>query len=126
MTQSPSRPVLVWFISLGYGFASLVSLVYTPLLLSGVIPVPEPYRSDLAALGSSQWFFSLGGAFLMIVFCVALFRLRATAVHWCEALIALSLATTGYQFVSVGVPTGAAGSVALVTTTFSLGLLLAI
>ena len=126
MNTSPTRPLLVWFISLGYGFVSLTSLLYTPLLLSGAIPVPEPYRSDLAALGLAQWFFRLGGAFLMIVFCVVLFRLRVAAVHWCEALMALSATTTGYQLVSVGIPTDAAGSVALVSTAASLGLLFVI
>ena len=121
-----ARPVLVWFISLGYGFTVISSLVYTPLLLTGAIPVPEPYRSDLAALGSIQWIFSLAGAFLMLAFALALFRLRSTAVHWCEALLALSLATTAYQLARTGIPTGALGLVAAASTTFSLGLLLTI
>jgi hypothetical protein len=35
----------------------------------------------------------------MLAFSVALFRLRTIAVHWCEALLALSLVATVYQLV---------------------------
>jgi len=121
-----SRPILVWFISLGYGLIAVWSLLYTPLLLTGVIPVSEPYRSDLERLGMFQWVVSLGGALLMLAFCFALFRLRSSAVHWCEALLALSLTTTIYQFVRVGVPSGSLGHIALASTTFSVGLLVLI
>jgi hypothetical protein len=40
----------------------------------------------------------------MLAFSVALFRLRTIAVHWCEALLALSLVATVYQLVRTGIP----------------------
>jgi hypothetical protein len=122
----PARPLLVWLISLGYGFTALSSLVYTPLLLTGTVRVPEPYRSDLAVVAAPQWLFSIFGALLMLAFSRSIFRLRSTAVHWCEALMVLSVVATGYQLARVGLPAGALGPIAMASSTFSLGLLLAI
>jgi hypothetical protein len=104
----------------------LVGVINTVLLATGVLPVPEPYRSDLSVLGALWWVPSLAGAFLSLAFCVALFRLSALAVHWCEALLALSLATTGFQLARLGIPGGELGPLAIASTAFSLILLGAI
>jgi hypothetical protein len=122
----PARPLLVWLISVGYGLVALGGVANTLLLATGILPVPEPHRSALSDLGALQWMPSLVGAFLMLAFCMALFRLRASAVRWCEALLLVSLATTGFQLARLGIPDGALGHVALATTAFSLGLLGAI
>lgn len=121
-----TRPLLVWLISFGYGFVALGSVANTILLATGTIVVPEPYRSDLSNLGALQWVVSLAGALLMLMFCVALFRLRPSAVRWCEALLALSVANTALQLARLGVPRDGVGKLALGTTAFSLGLLAAI
>ena len=124
--ETRKRPILVWVVSLGYGLVALGSVINSFLLMTGAVPVPEPYRSDLASLGPLQWVPSLVGSLLMFGFCVALFRLSATAVRWCEALLVVSVATTAFQLIRLGIPAGGIGQIAVATTAFSLGLLAAI
>ena len=124
--ETRKRPVLVWIIAFIYGFLAFGGALNTLLLHSGILPVPEPQRSQLAELGALQWVPGLIGSGLMLAFAIALFRLRRSAVRLCEALIALSLLTTGFQLFRVGLPAGPFGAFALASTTFSLTLLAAI
>ena len=124
--MSRRRPALVWIISLGYGLLTLLGFANTLLLLSGALPVPEPYRSDIAALGPWNWILSLAGSAAMLAYCIALFRLRASAVRWCEALLVLSVTTTVYQLVQTDIESRPLGAVGLLTTALGLTLLFAV
>jgi hypothetical protein len=124
--QNLGRPLAVWCLSLGYSLVAVGSIVNSASLALGIIAWPEPYRSRLADPAALQWVPSLVGALLMIAFCVALFRLRVSSVHWCETLLVFSLLATCIQFARVGLPEGELRGVALASTGVSLGLLGAI
>jgi hypothetical protein len=53
------RPFVVWLIILYAGIAGAVGLIYTPLVLLGMVSVPAPDRALLVQAGIFQWVISL-------------------------------------------------------------------
>ena len=111
--EKARRPLLVWLVSLAFGSVGLATVVNTALVASGAVSIPETYRSQLLQLGTLQVAARSLAGLLMFLFSVALFRLRASAVRWCEVLIGLSLAITIHQVLRFGLPTSPAAMVAV-------------
>ena len=120
------RPAWVWVISIFYGLSAISSLVTTPLMLSGVLPVPEPEASQLAAVGPAQWVFSLGGGALLLAFSITFFRLRAVSVRLLAGVLGLSVVSSAWQLAVADLTSSAFGELAILTTLFGFGLLVCI
>jgi len=120
----PARPVLVWIISLWYGFGAISSPFITFLMMGGALPLPAAERAHLMARGPLQWALVAVSATLTLWFAIELFRLRSRAVRLAAALLGLHAVTTLLNF-AIGSFSAAATST-LAATAFAMGIAVAI
>ena len=120
------RPGWVWAICLLYGFSAISSMILTPLMMSGAIPVPPEQTEALSRFGPARWAFSIFAALLLMAFVVQLFRLRASAFLLCATVFAISIGSTVVSALLGTLPASRMSTVGIASQAFSLGLLLAV
>ena len=80
------------------GITGAAGLIYTPLVLVGMVSVPAPQRALLGQAGVMQWIISLSGGLLCVFLALSLLRMRAVAVRISAILLAVSASSFVHHF----------------------------
>ena len=92
------RPFVVWLIILYAGIAGAVGLIYTPLILLGIVSVPAPQGALLLQAGIMQWVISISGGLLCLLLALSLLRMQPVAVKISVILFVVSAASFAHHF----------------------------
>lgn len=92
------RPFAVWLIIFYAGIAGAVGLIYSPLVLLGIVSVPEPQGALLLRAGIVQWIISISGGLLCVFLALSLLRMRPVSVRISVILLVVSAASFGHHF----------------------------